>query len=621
MSFLTPILLTLAGFAAIPVLLHLIRRKRVRILDFPTFRLLKKAAMEQRFHLRLQDQLLMFLRMLILLLLAVAFAGPSVKKSFPENTRYLGSTNILVVDDSLSMSVIQNGTSLYDSALEVATTLLERQPGTWKVVFASEVMSASDPLRWPLSDRDSFQQKVSSHGLPVFRGPMAGVVEKLTSTKKTDELIWLLTDRTSSNWSKWTSSPLEDTDRIHAEVLQIGENVTAANAAITRFSLLNEPLYEEEPASLSVAYEVFGATGPFPLGVRLGWREGNIIRHGASLPITESNVRQGTLETLIESAGQVSSVSAHLWFPGGISDPLPLDDTVVRQPRSLNQVKVQVLAARDEWLNLLKASLVGFDVQVADFLQPPPPSTTDMSVHVVVLGAEPVSPGWGEILSAKVQSGAGLVVFYDQASDGVRLQTWSDWWQSWDSTGLAETIPAGDMKLLGGADAWFFQGLDVTARDVTWAQDGFNLFHLNHWDTELAVKASSDTEFPLFQSRRFGQGFVANWTVPLSLKNTSLVLTNGWVPLLSQVVKCSISDSEKADLQADQMGWVNESDLSPLSTREKDQLGVKGLVFSDAMETLREIETLPRSQQDWTLVVLLLCLGLALFEIGLSNYL
>jgi len=404
-------------------------------------------------------------------------------------------------------------------------------------------------------------------------------------------------------------------------VLQIGENVTAANAAITRFSLLNEPLYEEEPASLSVAYEVFGATGPFPLGVRLGWREGNIIRHGASLPITESNVRQGTLETLIESAGQVSSVSAHLWFPGGISDPLPLDDTVVRQPRSLNQVKVQVLAARDEWLNLLKASLVGFDVQVADFLQPPPPSTTDMSVHVVVLGAEPVSPGWGEILSAKVQSGAGLVVFYDQASDGVRLQTWSDWWQSWDSTGLAETIPAGDMKLLGGADAWFFQGLDVTARDVTWAQDGFNLFHLNHWDTELAVKASSDTEFPLFQSRRFGQGFVANWTVPLSLKNTSLVLTNGWVPLLSQVVKCSISDSEKADLQADQMGWVNESDLSPLSTREKDQLGVKGLVFSDAMETLREIETLPRSQQDWTLVVLLLCLGLALFEIGLSNYL
>ena len=34
MSFLAPFLLALSGFAVIPILLHLIRRKRIRILDF-----------------------------------------------------------------------------------------------------------------------------------------------------------------------------------------------------------------------------------------------------------------------------------------------------------------------------------------------------------------------------------------------------------------------------------------------------------------------------------------------------------------------------------------------------------------------------------------------------------
>ena len=621
MSFLTPILLTLAGFAAIPVLLHLIRRKRVRILDFPTFRFLKKAAMEQRFHLRLQDQLLMFLRMLILLLLAFAFAGPLIKKTFSANTRFLGASNILIVDDSLSMSVVQSDKSLYESALEGAIDLLENQPGAWKVVFASEVMSASDPLSSPVSDVDSLQQVVAGSGPPDFRGPMADVVAKVTSSKQPDEVIWLLTDRTSSNWRKWTSSPGVEDDGMHVEVLQVGENVTLANAAITRLSLLNEPLFENEPASLSVAYEVFGATGPFPLGVRMGWREGNVIRDGSSLPIVESGVGQGTLDTLIDSAGQVSSVSAHLWFAGGISDPLPIDDFLVRQPRTLNQIKLQLVATTPEWRNLMQASLVGFDVQVADSLQPPPPNTTGMSAHVVVLGAEPVSPGWEEILHARVESGAGLVVFYDQPPDGVRLQTWSDWWRTWDSSGSADTIPSGQMKLLGGTDGWFLHGLDITARDVAWAQDGFNLFHLNDWDTELAVQVSSKDEVPLFQSRQVGQGAVVAWTVPLSLKNTSMILTHGWVPLLSQMVKRSITESGEAALHNDQAIWAYESDLSPLSSQEKDSLGEKGLIVTDAAETLREIESLPRSHQDWTLVVLLLCLGLALFEIGLSNYL
>ncbi len=623
MSFLTPILLTLAGFAAIPVLLHLIRRKRVRILDFPTFRLLKKAAMEQRFHLRLQDQLLMFLRMLILLLLAIAFAGPSIKRTFSAGTRYLGLSNILVVDDSLSMSVVQNGMSLYESALSTAKSLLESKSGTWKVVFASEVMSASDPLKSPITDVESLEEVTVGKGPLSFRGPMSAVVAKLRSTRKPDEPIWLITDRTGSNWKDWSFSRGEESGTTQVEVLQVGEEVKLANAAVWNMSLVNEPLFEDEPALLSVAYEIFGATGPRPLGVQVGWRGKNTEKSGIlpPVPIPESSTGQGTIESLIEAAGQVASVSAQLRYAEGVADPLPADDLLEIQPRVLSQIRIQLVTANTEWRNLLQASLVGFDLEMADPLQPPPPTTTTVSAHILLLGAEPPMPEWGAILRARIQSGAGLVVFYDQPADGLRNQVWQEWWRSWEFSGLVDSAPKESMSCLAGADPWFVRSLDRTAWDPKWMEPGFSFYFLDDWTVEMAAQTPSKSEFPLLQTHQVGQGVVVVWTVPLSLKNTPLILTTGWVPLLSNIVKRSLINPNEFGSLGGHPERASESDLHPLSSEERIQLEQQGCLFSDAAETSREIETLPRTQQDWTPVVLMLCLGLALFEIGLSNYL
>lgn len=55
MSLLAPLLLALSAFAAIPILLHLIRRKRVRVLELPTFQYLRRVAEQQRVRFRFQD--------------------------------------------------------------------------------------------------------------------------------------------------------------------------------------------------------------------------------------------------------------------------------------------------------------------------------------------------------------------------------------------------------------------------------------------------------------------------------------------------------------------------------------------------------------------------------------
>ena len=76
MSFLAPFYLLLAGAAAVPLLLHLLRRHIATRVDFPAARYLARAEQEHSRSLRLRNLLLMLLRVLLVLALTMAAARP-----------------------------------------------------------------------------------------------------------------------------------------------------------------------------------------------------------------------------------------------------------------------------------------------------------------------------------------------------------------------------------------------------------------------------------------------------------------------------------------------------------------------------------------------------------------
>src|ERR1044071_1526408 len=75
-SFLSPIFLTLGLAAAVPLLLHLLRRRVGNRMDFPAVRYLLRAEQENRPTMRLRNLLLMLLRVAIVLMLSIAAARP-----------------------------------------------------------------------------------------------------------------------------------------------------------------------------------------------------------------------------------------------------------------------------------------------------------------------------------------------------------------------------------------------------------------------------------------------------------------------------------------------------------------------------------------------------------------
>jgi len=105
LSFLSPLFLVGAAAAALPIVLHLLKRQPEARVKFAAVKLLKRAPVEHTQKRHLRQLILLALRISALLLLALAFARP-----FFATGAALGNSGVTVValDTSLSVSAPQS---------------------------------------------------------------------------------------------------------------------------------------------------------------------------------------------------------------------------------------------------------------------------------------------------------------------------------------------------------------------------------------------------------------------------------------------------------------------------------------------------------------------------------
>ena len=149
MAFLAPLWLSLAALAAVPVLLHLLRRNIGARIEFPAVRYLQSAERESSKDVRTKNLLLLLLRILIVVLLALAAAKPIW-------TRGEGTPRALaiVLDNSLSTTAIVGGAPVLDR-LTVAARELRKASGSaerlWLITADGTVYNGADAIDAALS--------------------------------------------------------------------------------------------------------------------------------------------------------------------------------------------------------------------------------------------------------------------------------------------------------------------------------------------------------------------------------------------------------------------------------------------------------------------------------------
>ena len=118
MAFLAPLWLSLAALAAVPVLLHLLRRNIGARMEFPAVRYLLSAERDASKDVRAKNLLLLLLRILIVLALALAAARPVW-------TRGEGTPRALaiVLDNSASTTAVVDGAPVLDRLTAAAREL------------------------------------------------------------------------------------------------------------------------------------------------------------------------------------------------------------------------------------------------------------------------------------------------------------------------------------------------------------------------------------------------------------------------------------------------------------------------------------------------------------------
>ncbi len=131
------------ALAAVPFLIHLLNRRRFRVVDWAAMDFLREALHRQRRFLRLRDIVLLALRTICVLLFGFAMARPYLSSSSDEVSLDQPLHAIIVVDNSLSSAYSDLSGTVLNAAKQSARTFINDLPDGSRVSILPTCGSAS----------------------------------------------------------------------------------------------------------------------------------------------------------------------------------------------------------------------------------------------------------------------------------------------------------------------------------------------------------------------------------------------------------------------------------------------------------------------------------------------
>lgn len=222
LAFLSPLFLAGAAAAAIPLVLHLLKREPEPRVKFAAVRWLKQAPVEHTETRHLRELLLLALRIAVLTLLALAFARPF----FPAGVAAGSSAvTMIAIDTSYSMSA----PGRLARARQLAKDALTRVPGgdlVGLVAFADE----AEVLMAPGADRvltaATIDHMAAGFGATRYRAALSAASQHLAGGRGT---IVVVTDLQENGWDAGDRASIPEGAKI--EVADVG--AVPPNLAVT----------------------------------------------------------------------------------------------------------------------------------------------------------------------------------------------------------------------------------------------------------------------------------------------------------------------------------------------------------------------------------------------------
>ena len=440
MPFLNPAFLAALGLVAIPLLIHLIRRRKLKVIPWAAMEFLLQSQRKQKRRLQIEEILLLLLRMFIVALAALAFARPVLRSlGIPLLTQNSRVYAVIVLDNSYSMGFrCPDGKSSFERAQVAADTLLTKVLKQGDAV--SLVLLSDKPdlvVGAPSFDLKLVRQRLKAAQLSD-RGTdyltTAKVVAGLIKGSKNPirEVYWLSDDQKNA----WSSSQKE-----------AGKTAWAALAIDTRITWVSVGAPPAQRDNLSVEAPNVGRELVTPyLPARVESRIVNSSsrsHNGVLVNLTIDGKPAGSRRLSISPNGATTADFTPLIATPGIhvgrialteTDGLPLDNAAEFVVRCRERIKVLVQDAhptadpsKSESFYLLTAMAPGGEAgSLAPKLRENA-TFTNLNLHdydaLALTGVANMAAADIAALTEFVKSGGGLLLFPGPTTDAKRLNS------------------------------------------------------------------------------------------------------------------------------------------------------------------------------------------------------
>lgn len=592
-----------AGAAAMPLLLHLLsKRKTVRIY-FSTLRFLQLAQKQSSRRIRLENFLLWLLRTALILLIVFAFAQPYIRSSSSGNWLKKTKRDVAIVwDESFSMSYESSRLNVWEESRQAVLSILAKlEPGD----RVSLIMAGEEPfplIAKPSGELDKIATLVKnrkpSNTSSQMRDAILKAVESLRDSGLRECELFIVTDGQGVPWNRIdAAASRSSTTNATARYAAAATNMTnGAGAAAS--GAKDWPPQELADKKIPVFLTLVGATAPenatpvqvdvYPALLRSDIPAQVWVRFFANGPERESSVvlyvddKEVGRQNVKLSDGKIDeaalslpplTVGTHFARIEMPRDGLPLDDTlffllhVKEKFRVLTVGTPQDLFFLDRALNPggRASSLETHSVTIEGLLL----EKLDDYSAVFLCNAVPL-PGQALLALERYVREGGLLIFtpgdHGQPADYANIISLPAKPVKIEELALKDQRKT--LRLLKPRDPIFSTLRLVPGTVPALAIQRFLRCEPVDKSTELLV--SADADLPFLYSRNFGRGRVLLMTVSADRQWSTLPLSTLFLPLVHQMVQAGAGQGEPPLYT-----WISRDlDLGPFLTEAPEGAGL-----------------------------------------------
>ncbi len=240
MSFLNSAFLLALAAVSIPLIIHLLSKRRIKTIEFSSLKFLEQMQKSRMRWLKIKELLLLVLRMMIIALIVMAFARPTLR-GFVGSSKAASSV-VVILDRTASMEAEGETGSIFDEAKRMAGRLFDiLDPGD-VVTIISYPGSGAPFIVGPFNPGDNLKRRLKD----IEQGYQTGDVgealqaglEILQGSPDLNREIYIFSDHQRGNW-----------DNLPPEILQ-----TESWEGIHIFSILSEPTGADNVGITDILY-------------------------------------------------------------------------------------------------------------------------------------------------------------------------------------------------------------------------------------------------------------------------------------------------------------------------------------------------------------------------------